>query len=104
MSQRDRLREPVVQQQAVGQPGHDVVLRQVGHLSRRLERGADIAKHNHGAGHPSIPIVNGRGRVLDLGFAAVAADEDTVRGETHGFVEQHGQDHRVPRGFPRLGE
>ena len=76
--QRDRPREPIVQQQPVRQVGQRVVLGEVQHLQAALARHDDVAEHDHGAEDVALAIVNRRRRMLDRRFVAVAADQDVV--------------------------
>ena len=61
LGQCDRRGESVVQRQAVWQAGQRVVLGEMRHLPRRLEGDADIAKHDDGASHAPILVIDGCG-------------------------------------------
>jgi len=91
MRRCNRPVEPVAQQQPVGQAGEDVVLRQVGHSKRQRTRCAHVVKHDHCAGHPPMPVMNGGGGVLDRGLTPVAADQQTVLAHADAGVAPHRQ-------------
>ena len=95
VSQRQRLGQPVVQQDPIGQIGEAVVLRQMSHLERQRPRHAHVTKHHDGAGHVSPAIVDRCGGVFDGGFGAVAPDQDAVRLEPYGLVFQNCQRHGI---------
>ena len=97
--QRDRAREAIVQQQPVRQIGQRVVLGEVQHLQAALARHDDVAEHDHGAEHVALAIVNRRGRMLDRGLVAVAADEDVVALEADLLLVLDRQARRILRGL-----
>ena len=91
LRQRNGLRQPVIEQEAIREPGQRIVLRQMSHLPRGLACGADIAKHNHRADESSCPIANGRRRILDGAFMAVAPYENAVRCQADRLVQLQGK-------------
>ena len=95
MSRSHRLRKPIIQQQAVGQVGQVVMMRQVRHPLRHRARLGDIVKNHHGAGHLASAIVNGRSGILYGGFNTVAPDQDAAPAQSHSFVLLHGNGHRI---------
>lgn len=82
----DRLGDPFCQQQPIGQAGEHIVLGQMRHLQRQSPRFADVVEHEHRAGDLAVPVVDGRGGILDRGFEAVAADQHTIRGQPYSGV------------------
>jgi hypothetical protein len=85
-SQGNRLRDAVVEQQAIRQIRHHIVLRRVRHLHGHGARCAHIVEDNHCSDDPAGPVVDRRGRNFNRGFESVASDQDAIKGQTHGLV------------------
>jgi hypothetical protein len=85
-SRGNRLRDAVVEQQAIRKIRHHIVLRRVRHLHGHGARCAHIVEDNHCSDDPAGPVVDRRGRIFNRGFESVASDQDAIKGQTHGLV------------------
>ena len=101
VSERQSLRQAVVQQQAVGQVGQAIVLSQIGHSQGRFANRAHVVKDHDGTGDLSMTVVYGCRRVFDRQFVSVTADQRAIWRQTHRFVFSNGECHGVARWLAR---
>ena len=100
-SQGNRLSDPVVEQQAIGQICDSIVVRGVRHFKRHGPRCAHVVKNDHSSDHAACPVMDRRGGIFNGGFKSVAADENAIRGESDRFVLFDGHLHGIASGLVR---
>ena len=100
-SQGNRLSDPVVEQQAIGQIRDNIVLRGVRHLDRHGPCRAHIMENNHRSDDAACPVVDRRGGIFNGGFKSVAADEDAIHSQSHRPILLDGHLHGVSSGLAR---
>src|SRR6202048_3896472 len=79
MSQGDRLRNPIVEHQAIGQIRKTIVLGGVRHLEREVARGSDVVEYDHRSGDAAGAVVDRGGGIFNSEFNSVAAAVDAIR-------------------------
>ncbi len=89
------MRDAVVEQEAIGQAGEEVMLCRMHHLLGHGTRRADVAKENYGADDLPGGIVDGRDRIFDEDLTAVAAQKKTVRRDVFVLVAIDRALHRI---------
>ncbi len=97
--ERDRLADPVAEQQPVGQAGEEIMLGRMKDFQRHRPGGADIAQDDDRAGDVSFTVMDRGYGILDRNFGAVAADQDAVRRQMSAAVQSHRFLHRIGDGF-----
>src|SRR5258706_3095905 len=99
--QGNRLSDPVVEQEAIGQIRDQSVLRGVRHLDGHRPRRTYIMENNHRSDDAPRPIVDRSGGIFNGGLKSVPANEDTINGQAHRPILLHGHFHRVSGGLAR---
>src|ERR1700729_1879840 len=91
----DRLRQAIIEKQAVWQISQVVMPRQVRHFRRYRLRLRDVVKNHDGAGHAPSSIMDGRGGIFDRGLGSVAPDQFATEGQFRWLVFLYDQHHGI---------
>src|ERR1039458_1445292 len=100
-SQGNRLRDPVVEQKAIGQVGNNIVPRGMRHLERHGPRRAHIMEYNHRSDDAAYPVMDRRGGIFNSGFKSVASEEDAIYSQPHCPILLDGHLQGVSSGLAR---
>ena len=100
-SQGNRLIDPVVEQQAIGQIRNKIVLRGIRHLVRHGPRRAHIMENDHRSDDAACSVMDGGSGIFNRGFKSIATDEDAIYDQSHPPILFDGYLHRVPSDFAR---
>src|SRR5216684_6969909 len=94
-SQGNRLRDPVVEEHAIGQIRQHIVLGRVGHLVRHGSRRAHIVEDDYRPYNAAYAVVDRGGGIFNGGFKTVTADQDAVQTESDSSVLLNSHLHRI---------
>src|ERR1700735_1409580 len=99
--QRNRLADPIVEQEAIRQTGNSVVLSVVGHFKRHRASRAHIVKNDNSSNDTAFPVGYRRGGSFNRAFKSVAPNKNTIRSESDGTVLLNRHFHRISSSFAR---